>query len=186
MGEKTCLLTLACQFNEYKTCVIPGLLDIIIICKLTCSAVKHPKANGRCMKLWDIASVVVRKRLRKVSTSSAIGSNRSVQNPPRHLPVFLGIVCRPRSEQFALDSNIDLDQANFNISQRTFLYASRHSFTSTSVLIAALSSLANMSSVDIKPAGWKLVEVGRVVTIRSGPFDGKLATVAEIIDPGRV
>ncbi|KAJ9608270.1 hypothetical protein H2200_007258 [Cladophialophora chaetospira] len=43
-----------------------------------------------------------------------------------------------------------------------------------------------MSNVDIKPAGWKLVEIGRIVTIRSGPFDGKLATVAEIIDPGRV
>lgn len=43
-----------------------------------------------------------------------------------------------------------------------------------------------MSSVDIKPAGWKMVEVGRVVTIRSGPFDGKLAAVVEIIDPGRV
>ncbi|KAI1611396.1 50S ribosomal protein L14e [Exophiala viscosa] len=43
-----------------------------------------------------------------------------------------------------------------------------------------------MSGVDIKPAGWKFVEVGRVVTIRSGPFDGKLATVAEIIDPGRI
>jgi len=43
-----------------------------------------------------------------------------------------------------------------------------------------------MSNVDIKPAGWKLVEVGRVVTIRSGPFEGKLATIVEIIDPGRV
>ncbi|KIV98196.1 hypothetical protein PV10_01873 [Exophiala mesophila] len=43
-----------------------------------------------------------------------------------------------------------------------------------------------MSSVDIKPAGWKLVEVGRVVTLRSGPFEGKLATIVEIIDPGRI
>lgn len=43
-----------------------------------------------------------------------------------------------------------------------------------------------MSNVDIKPAGWKLVEVGRIVTIRSGPFDGKLAAIVEIIDPGRV
>ena len=43
-----------------------------------------------------------------------------------------------------------------------------------------------MSNVDIKPAGWKFVEVGRIVTIRSGPYDGKLATVVEIIDPGRV
>ncbi|KIW24643.1 uncharacterized protein PV07_10347 [Cladophialophora immunda] len=43
-----------------------------------------------------------------------------------------------------------------------------------------------MSAIDIKPAGWKLVEVGRVVTLRSGPFEGKLATVVEIIDPGRI
>ncbi|KIX05702.1 uncharacterized protein Z518_03674 [Rhinocladiella mackenziei CBS 650.93] len=43
-----------------------------------------------------------------------------------------------------------------------------------------------MSNIDIKPAGWKLVEVGRVVTIRSGPYEGKLATVVEIIDPGRI
>ena len=43
-----------------------------------------------------------------------------------------------------------------------------------------------MSGADIKPAGWKLVEVGRVITIRKGPFEGKLATVVEIIDPGRV
>jgi large subunit ribosomal protein L14e len=43
-----------------------------------------------------------------------------------------------------------------------------------------------MSSVDIKAAGWKLVEVGRVVTLRSGPSEGKLATVVEIIDPGRI
>ncbi|EXJ64006.1 large subunit ribosomal protein L14e [Cladophialophora yegresii CBS 114405] len=43
-----------------------------------------------------------------------------------------------------------------------------------------------MSNVDIKAAGWKLVEVGRIVTIRAGPYDGKLAVVVEIIDPGRV
>jgi large subunit ribosomal protein L14e len=43
-----------------------------------------------------------------------------------------------------------------------------------------------MSNVDIKAAGWKLVEVGRVVTLRSGPYEGKLATIVEIIDPGRV
>lgn len=43
-----------------------------------------------------------------------------------------------------------------------------------------------MSNIDIKQAGWKLVEVGRVVTLRSGPYEGKLATVVEIIDPGRV
>jgi large subunit ribosomal protein L14e len=43
-----------------------------------------------------------------------------------------------------------------------------------------------MSNVDIKQAGWKLIEVGRVVTLRQGPYEGKLATIVEIIDPGRV
>lgn len=43
-----------------------------------------------------------------------------------------------------------------------------------------------MSNVDIKAAGWKLVEVGRIVTIRQGPFAGKLAAIVEIIDAGRV
>jgi len=42
------------------------------------------------------------------------------------------------------------------------------------------------ANADIKPAGWKLVEVGRVVYIRSGPFEGKLAAIVEIIDPARV
>ena len=43
-----------------------------------------------------------------------------------------------------------------------------------------------MAQIDIKPAGWKLVEVGRVVLLRSGPYAGKLATIVEIIDHKRV
>lgn len=43
-----------------------------------------------------------------------------------------------------------------------------------------------MSNIDIKASGWKLVEVGRVVLIRSGPFEGKLAAIVEIIDHKRV
>lgn len=43
-----------------------------------------------------------------------------------------------------------------------------------------------MSQIDIKPAGWKLVEVGRVVLLRSGPYAGKLAAIVEIIDHKRV
>nr|AEH41480.1 60S ribosomal protein L14-A [Endocarpon pusillum] len=42
-----------------------------------------------------------------------------------------------------------------------------------------------MAQIDIKPAGWKLVEVGRVVLLRSGPHAGKLATIVEIIDHKR-
>lgn len=43
-----------------------------------------------------------------------------------------------------------------------------------------------MASIDIKTAAWKLVEVGRVVLIRSGPYTGKLAAIVEIIDHRRV
>lgn len=43
-----------------------------------------------------------------------------------------------------------------------------------------------MASIDIKTTSWKLVEVGRVVLIRTGPYTGKLATIVEIIDHKRV
>jgi hypothetical protein len=42
------------------------------------------------------------------------------------------------------------------------------------------------NNVDVKVAGWKQVEVGRVITVRTGPDAGKLATIVEIIDTGRV
>ncbi|KMU76871.1 ribosomal protein L14 [Coccidioides immitis RMSCC 3703] len=42
-----------------------------------------------------------------------------------------------------------------------------------------------MAQIDIKASSWKLVEVGRVVLIRSGPYAGKLAVIAEIIDHKR-
>ncbi|KAL4927509.1 60S ribosomal protein eL14 [Aspergillus undulatus] len=43
-----------------------------------------------------------------------------------------------------------------------------------------------MADIDVKLAQWKLVEVGRVVLIRRGPFIGKLATIVEIVDHKRV
>ena len=43
-----------------------------------------------------------------------------------------------------------------------------------------------MASIDIKSTSWKLVEVGRVVLIRTGPYTGKLAAIVEIIDHNRV
>ncbi|KAJ9287332.1 hypothetical protein DTO021C3_5023 [Paecilomyces variotii] len=43
-----------------------------------------------------------------------------------------------------------------------------------------------MAEIDIKVSSWKLVEVGRVVLIRSGPYTGKLATIVEIVDHRRV
>jgi large subunit ribosomal protein L14e len=43
-----------------------------------------------------------------------------------------------------------------------------------------------MAQIDIKAVSWKLVEVGRVVLIRRGPYTGKLAVIVEIIDHKRV
>lgn len=43
-----------------------------------------------------------------------------------------------------------------------------------------------MAQIDITTSSWKLVEVGRVVLIRSGPYTGKLAVIVEIIDHKRV
>lgn len=43
-----------------------------------------------------------------------------------------------------------------------------------------------MADIDVKIAQWKLVEVGRVVLIRRGPYTGKLAAIVEIVDHRRV
>lgn len=43
-----------------------------------------------------------------------------------------------------------------------------------------------MADIDVKLASWKLVEIGRVVLIRRGPYDGKLAVVVEVVDHRRV
>lgn len=43
-----------------------------------------------------------------------------------------------------------------------------------------------MSEIDITLAQWKLVEVGRLVLIRRGPYTGKLAAIVEIVDHRRV
>ena len=43
-----------------------------------------------------------------------------------------------------------------------------------------------MGDADIAASQWKMVEVGRVVLIRDGQFDGKLAVIVEIIDHKRV
>ncbi|PCG98886.1 Ribosomal protein L14 [Penicillium occitanis (nom. inval.)] len=50
----------------------------------------------------------------------------------------------------------------------------------------SLHIFAMAANIDIKTTSWKLVEVGRVVLIRSGPYTGKLATIVEIIDHKRV
>lgn len=43
-----------------------------------------------------------------------------------------------------------------------------------------------MADIDIKVASWRLVEVGRLVLIRRGPYTGKLAAIVEVVDHKRV
>ncbi|KAH0559431.1 hypothetical protein GP486_004051 [Trichoglossum hirsutum] len=43
-----------------------------------------------------------------------------------------------------------------------------------------------MGDADIKTSEWRLVELGRVVLLVSGPYSGKLATIVEIIDHKRI
>ncbi|KAF2465840.1 NAC-domain-containing protein [Lindgomyces ingoldianus] len=43
-----------------------------------------------------------------------------------------------------------------------------------------------MGDADISTSKWRLVEVGRVVLFGSGPYEGRLATIVEIIDHKRV
>lgn len=43
-----------------------------------------------------------------------------------------------------------------------------------------------MADIDVKIASWRLVEVGRLVLIRRGPYTGKLAAIVEIVDHKRV
>lgn len=38
----------------------------------------------------------------------------------------------------------------------------------------------------VKATNWRLVEVGRVVLIKKGPYAGKLATIVEIVDQKKV
>ena len=43
-----------------------------------------------------------------------------------------------------------------------------------------------MGDVDITTSAWRYVEVGRVVIFGNGPYEGRLATIVEIIDHKRV
>lgn len=43
-----------------------------------------------------------------------------------------------------------------------------------------------MGDADITTSQWRLVEVGRVVLFSTGPFEGRLATIVEIVDHKRV
>jgi large subunit ribosomal protein L14e len=43
-----------------------------------------------------------------------------------------------------------------------------------------------MGDVEITTSAWRYVEVGRVVIFGNGPYEGRLATIVEIIDHKRV
>lgn len=43
-----------------------------------------------------------------------------------------------------------------------------------------------MGDADITTSQWRLVELGRVVLFGTGPYEGRLATIVEIIDHKRV
>ncbi|KAJ5438978.1 Protein transport protein yif1 [Penicillium daleae] len=58
--------------------------------------------------------------------------------------------------------------------------------TTTLRHIPTRSTKFAMADIDVKLASWKLVEVGRLVLIRRGPFAGKLAAIVEIVDHRRV
>lgn len=48
------------------------------------------------------------------------------------------------------------------------------------------TTIDKMGDVDVTASQWRLVEVGRVVLFVSGPYAGKLAAIAEIVDHKRV
>lgn len=57
---------------------------------------------------------------------------------------------------------------------------------SSSLCVLTLLQKFAMADIDVKVSSWKLVEVGRLVLIRRGPFAGKLAAIVEIVDHRRV
>lgn len=73
-----------------------------------------------------------------------------------------------------------------------FLTTQSHNRSTDLVLLEVLSDntvlvfIAMAERVDIKPNGWKLVEVGRIVVVQGGRYNGMLAAIAEIIDNKRV
>ena len=73
----------------------------------------------------------------------------------------------------------------FNLERNSALELPRRIDESTTHLRQRTFAMSE-SAIDIKPAGWKLVEVGRVVTLMEGPHKGNLAAIVEIIDNKRV
>lgn len=61
-----------------------------------------------------------------------------------------------------------------------------HLYITFSLVVDTFSQKFAMADIDVKVSSWKLVEVGRLVLIRRGPFAGKLAAIVEIVDHRRV
>ena len=49
-----------------------------------------------------------------------------------------------------------------------------------------IANIVKMGDVDITTSAWRYVELGRVVIFGAGPYEGRLATIVEIIDHKRV
>ena len=43
-----------------------------------------------------------------------------------------------------------------------------------------------MADISVKVSQWRLVELGRIILFTNGPYIGRLAAIAEIIDHKRV
>jgi hypothetical protein len=87
----------------------------------------------------------------------------------------------PRSPIWLRHTNLDIltdNIANDSLSDRYAHDAFHH--------IHSRILIVEMGDADITTSQWRLVEVGRVVVFSGGQYDGRLATVVEIIDHKRV
>jgi large subunit ribosomal protein L14e len=76
--------------------------------------------------------------------------------------------------------NINTDSYFRPVRLRLCIHALFHRLTSTA------AHTDEMGDADITTSAWRLVEVGRVVLFNEGVYEGRLATIVEIIDHKRV
>ncbi|KAJ5242170.1 uncharacterized protein N7469_000497 [Penicillium citrinum] len=99
-------------------------------------------------------------------------------------------------ENLARNNNSPLSQPTLDVSGRLSekdgkcvgTSEIRQTSSTTTLRLFTNPVVANfaMADIDVTLASWKLVEVGRLVLIRRGPFAGKLAAIVEIVDHRRV
>jgi len=93
---------------------------------------------------------------------------------------------RALSRNLATERNLDIDQYPLRNTLVDCKYKALRSPEPLLLTAFSLAQLFAMAEIDIKASSWKLVQVGRVVLIREGPYSGKLAAIVEIIDHKRV